>query len=163
MMKWDIRTAGNMIGGRQGWAYVCNSGEVKVLKANMEAEQEYKDYATFGKARLVNKRGCGYVCKLAHSTEDGRNEWNFGNAGCFLSGSFTYNDAMELVENAGLVTISEGDVVAIAAHTSKDVVLMLYKLGSVDGHCTTAAKLNPLTEEEMAEVKRNAERWLNRR
>ena len=34
-MKNDIKTAGNIIYGRQGWAYICNSLKFAVLKADL--------------------------------------------------------------------------------------------------------------------------------
>ncbi len=159
---YDIITNGNMISGRQGWAYICNSGEVKVLEADFDKEQGYNDYHTYGKAKLVNRRGKATVGKLARDTSGNAPKWSFSGGGCFIAARFGYSDAMELVANAQLVTIKEGDIVAIAKHTSDAVALELFKLSSVDSHCTTIATLKPLTEEEMIEVGRNATRWLER-
>lgn len=157
---YDIITNGNMISGRQGWAYICNSGEVKVLEADMEKPQEYDTYETFGKAKVVNHRGNAYTCTLARSKKDEKWTWSFGSAGTCIHSDFGYSDAMELVENAQLAKIEEGDIVAIAKHTSDKVALELFRLSRVNSGCMTVATLKELTEEEMIEVGTAATRWV---
>lgn len=160
-MKYDIKVAGNFIGGRQGFAYVCNSGEIKVLKADLEKEQEYADYATYGKAKLAwcYRGSKSYkTCELAFD----KGTWEFTSGGACISSSFGYHDAMEMIDNAQLQTLDEGDIVAIACYSSKQVTLQLVKVGKIDIHCCVVAKAVALTDEEMAEVVRKANRWLNR-
>lgn len=159
-MKYDIKVVGNGIGGRQGFAYVCNSGEIKVLEANLEQEQEYTDYATYGKAKLAwNYRDRKHYkpCQLAFN----QGKWEFASHGACISGSFGYHDAMESIREAQLQTLDEGDIVAIAQYTPKNVFLQLFKLGKVNINCMTAASLIPLTDEEMTEVVKNAKRWMS--
>lgn len=157
---YDIITNGNLISGRQGWAYICNSGEVKVLTADMEKAQEYDTFEKFGKARIINHRGNAYTCTLERSKENEKWKWKFGRGGTCIHNSFGYSDAMELVENAQLAKIEEGDIVAIAKHTSDKVALELFRLSRVNSGCMTVATLKELDEEEMIEVGRAATRWV---
>lgn len=158
----DIVVAANMIGGRQGWAYICNSGEVTVLKADLEKKQEYDDYKIYGKVKAADRRGLPHTCELVYNECDGKSRYELSSGGCCLSASFGYRDAMELIEEAGLQTVQKDDIVAVAEYTSKTVMLKLFKISSVDIFCTTAAHFIPLTDEEMQEVVRNANRWCNR-
>lgn len=160
-MKYDIQIAENMIGGRQGYAWVCNSGEVKVLTADFEAPQEYEDYKEYGKAKVIwNYRGheSHKTCTLA--CENGT--WELTSGGTFISGSFGYHDLMEMVEEAQLQVLRPDDTIAIVTYTSKAAMVKLYKLGKVDIHCSIVAHLIELTEEEMADVKIRIENWLRR-
>ena len=164
-MKYDIRTAGNSIGGRQGWAYICNSGEVTVLKADLDKAQEYEEYKTYGKARVVwNYRGheAFSTCELAYNACHGEAFWELTSWGCCLSASFGISDALELIEDSQLPVVRKGEVIAIASYSTKSAILRLYKIEHVDIHCQTVARLIPLTEEEMAEVVKNMNKWLNR-
>ena len=163
--KYDITVAGNSIGGRQGWAYIGNSGEVVVLKADLDKPQEYKEYQEFCNARVAwnyNNSESYKPCTLAHNSCYGEPYWELTSGGCGISAHFGYHDAMELINNAQMPIIKADSVVAIAKYTSKTVGVSLYKLGRVDIHCQTVAKLIPLNEEEMNEVVRKINVWLNR-
>ena len=158
-MKYDIQIKGNSIGGRQGYAWVCNSGEVKVLTADFEAPQEYEDYKKYGKAKVTwNYRGheSHKTCTLANN----EGTWELTSGGTFLSGSFGYHDLMEMIEDAQLQVLKPEDIVAIACYSSTTIYIRLYKLGKVDIHCSTVARLQELTDEEMADVKCNILKWL---
>lgn len=159
----DIRVTGNMIDGRQGWAYICNSMKFEVLKVDIDKKQEYDDYKTFEKVKVVTTyRGQD----LGHTTtlECCEGEWALGCGGCMLTADFGYSDMKELIENAGLPVVREGDVVALAmfSKSAKLAYLMLYKIGKVDPHCQTVAKLIKLTDDEMAQVAKDADRWCKR-
>lgn len=163
-MKYDIKISDNKIGGRQGYAYVCNSGEVKVLTANRDLPQEYDDYKQYGKVRVVwNYRGqeSYKTCTLTWDSES-TYCWKLTSGGTMLSASFGYYDLMEMVEDAQSQILRPDDVIAIVSYTSKVVIVKLYKLGRVDIHCSIVASLIELSDEEMAEVKAKALRWLNR-
>ena len=164
-VKYDIRTAGNSIGGRQGWAYVCNSGEVTVLKADLDKPQEYKDYEQFEDAKVVwNYRGTEayHTCTLARNSCHGEAFWELSSSGCALTASFGLSDAMEMIHNAQLPIVRTDKVIAIAQYNSKAAFLSLYKVDKVDIHCSTVAKLIPLNDEEMSKVLKNINKWLNR-
>ena len=162
MMKLDIQISGNVIDGRQGWAYVCNSMRVPVLNADLD--KEHKDgYATFGEVRTVwERRGRenGMVCTLEY--EDGN--WSLGSWGCMLKGDFTMEDRLEHIKNANLPTVRKDQIVAIAKSSKKNkfAVLHLYRVGDIDINCMRVAKLIPLTDEEMQGVKKDIERWCDR-
>lgn len=160
-MKYDIQIEGNTVGGRQGYAYVCNSGEVKVLKADMDAPQEYDTYKRFGKVKVAwNYRGheSHKVCTL----EWDEGEWTLGSGGTCISADFGYSDLMEMIEEAQLQVLRPDDIVAIAYYTAHAAFVRLYKVGKVDIHCMTVAHLIELTDEEMAQVKTNMNKWLRR-
>lgn len=161
---YDIQTKNNSIGGRQGWAYVCNSGEVKVLKANLDLPQKYEDYKTYGNVRVVwNYRGReNYkTCQLAWNACDGKANWELTSGGCFLSSSFGLRDAIELIEDSQCQVLRKDDIVAIASYSKKQAFIQLYKLdGRIDINCQTVATLRPLTDDEMSEVVTNVNRWL---
>ena len=164
-MKYDIQTVGNNIGGRQGWAYVCNSGEVTVLKADLDKKQEYEEYKTFGKARVTwNYRGheTFSTCELAYNACHGEPYWELTSWGCCLSASFGLHDALELIDDSQAPVVRKGEVIAIASYSTKSAMLRLYKIEHVDIHCQCVAKLIPLSDEEMEEVKKNINKWLNR-
>ena len=163
-MKYDITVSENKIGGRQGWAYVCNSDEVTVLKVDLDKPQEYKDYRKYGDVRVPWKY-CGrenyQVCTLAWNSCYDEPYWELSSGGCCISSSFGYHDAMELLNNSQAPIVRADKVIALAKYSSERVSLSLYKLGKVDIHCSTTAKLIPLNDEEMSEVVKNINKWLN--
>lgn len=163
-MKYDIQTRANSIGGRQGWAYVCNSGEMPVLKVDLDSKQEYDDFKKYGKVRVVwNYRGQEHykVTTLEWNACHGEARWKLGSAGCFLSGSFGLSDALEMIEETQTPIVRAGQIVAIASYSKEKAFLQLYKLSDrVDINCSTVATFKALTDEEMAEVVKNANRWL---
>lgn len=166
--KFDIRTAGNMIGGRQGWAYICNSGKFAVLKADLDAPQEYDTYKTYSKARVVKTykdgRTMPITATLAHDTKDNKNVWQMTSWGCGISSSFGYHDMEELIENATIPTMKQDEIVVVTTFSKifKFAGLMLFKVKHVDIHCQTTAILEPLTDEEMYSVVADADRWCRR-
>lgn len=162
MSRNDIQISGNSIGGRQGWAYICNSGKFAVLKADLEKKQEYLEYREYCKARLAweyDGKELYDVVDLAFDTEHGDARWEFTGGGACLSARFGYSDAMELIESANLPIVRKDDIVAIASFTSTAVMLKLYKVGKIDKFCIVRTVLTPLTDEEMNEVKKDADRW----
>ena len=158
----DIQISGNNIGGRQGWAYICNSGKFAVLKADLDKKQEYEESKEYCDARLAwtyaGKEMYDTVT-LAFDTEHGDPRWEFTGGGACLSARFGYSDAMKLIDHANLPIVRKNDVVAIASFTSKAVMLRLYRCERIDIHCIVKAILRPLTDEEMIEIKKDAERW----
>lgn len=167
MTKNDIKISGNSIGGRQGWAYICNSAKFAVLKADFSIPTEYEnsDYRNFGNnvARIAwNYRGHESYKTCSLDYEDGK--FSFGSAGCCLSARFGFSDALELVADANLPIIRPNDIVAIAKiiehDGDKSLLLSLFKLSErVDVNCMTVASLIPLTDEEMKKVADDADRW----
>ena len=165
--KNDIQTKSNSIGGRQGWAYVCNSGEITVLKADLDIPQEYDEYQTFGNARVVwNYRGseCFKTCRLAKNSCHGETFWELSSGGSYLSASFSAYDAIEMIEDTQTPIVRKDEIVAIASFSKsqKLAYLQLYKMDRVDIHCSTVVKFEKLTYEEMQEVVKKANRWCNR-
>lgn len=161
-MKYDIKVIGNAIGGRQGWAYILNSGEIPVLRADMDAPQEYDAYKTYGTVRVAwNHRNRELFHETTLANDDGK--WKLVSGACFLSASFGYEDFMECLEGSQAPVVRKGGVVAIATYSnaSRTACTKLYKVGRVDINCMTCANLTPLTDEEMQEVVKNANKWLD--
>ena len=163
MRTLDIKVNGNVIGGRQGWAYICNSMRFAVLKVDLDKEQEYDDFKMFGNVRVVwNFRGhenCA-VGKL----ECSKGKWQIGGYGAMLKADFGFHDMMDSIEESNLPIIRKDDVIAIAFFSKhfETATLNLYRMGKVDIQCQTMANLIPLTDEEMQEIKNDAERWCMR-
>lgn len=165
MRKNEINVVANMVSGRQGWAYVCNSGEFPVIEVDLTLPQEYETYFLYGKVRLAwEHRGheLYQTCTVAHNTEDGKDEWELTSGGACLSGSFTYGDAINLMKNAQLPIVRKNQVVAVITHNASYAFISLVKVTRVDINCTTNAVLEPLSDEEMAEFVKDANAWCNR-
>lgn len=170
MSRNDIRTAFNSIGGRQGWAYICNSGKFTVIKTDFTTPTKYEnsDFRDFGNSARIawNYRGHENYKTCSLDYEDG--EFSFGSGGACLSARFGFDDALELIADANLPIIRPGDVVAIAKilideSMNKCLKLDLFKLSDrIDINCMTVARLEPLNEEEMSEIVRDANKWCNR-
>ena len=162
-MRNDIQINGNVIGGRQGWAYTCNSMQITVLKVDLDREQEYEEYKTFDMVNVVwNYRGSESLTDGRLEVENG--EWSIGGFGACLHSQFGFHDMMKSIEASNRQVIREGQIVALAFFSKNFEVatLSLYKVGKVNIHCQTIAHLIPLTDEEMQEVKKNANDWYNR-
>lgn len=161
-MRLDIKVNGNMIDGRQGWAYICNSMRFAVLKADMDKEQKYDDFKTFGKVRVAYTHR-GHESFITGRLEVESGKWMIGSWGCMLKGDFGFFDKVESIATANLQTIRKDDVVAISLYSVDHEIasLLLFKVGSIDSNCQTVTTLKPLTDEEMAQVKADAERWCN--
>lgn len=167
MRKNDIKVAGNMIGGRQGWAYICNSGKFAVLKCDHTAKQEYKEYHTWKNVKVrLAWNYCGNEnydnAYLAWDGQHGEGQYEFAGGGAMLKASFDMHDALEMIDNANAPIIRANDIVAIAHIFNDSVAVSLYRVGRIDIHCSTKATMKMLTEDEMNEVKQNADRWCNR-
>ena len=164
-MKYDIKRVANMIGGRQGWAYICNSTRFAVLMADKDMPQEYgEEYQTFGQVRVIKTYKDGSETAITGTLELDNGKWKIGCGGVGIHAGFGFSDAMELVNNANMPIVRKDDVVAIAQFSKKEsfISLMLYKIGNVDPHCTTVTSLTPLSDEEMEQVMKDAERWCDR-
>lgn len=169
MSRNDIKTCLHSIGGRQGWAYICNSGKFPVIKADFTTPTKYddSDYRDFGNAARIAWTYRGHESYKTCSLDYSEGEFSFGSGGCCLSARFGFDDALELVADANLPIIRPNDIVAIAKIVNKAdeqaIVLEMFKLsGRVDINCMTVAKLEPLSDEEMKELVADAERWCNR-
>lgn len=163
-MRNDIQIHGNIIGGRQGWAYICNSRSFAVLKADMDKEQKYDDFKTFENVRVVWKGLRGDEIMAVGTLEVEKGNWKIGGHGCCIHAGFDFTDMIESIEESNLQVIRKGQIVAIALFSKKVefASLMLFKIGSIDVNCITMADFIPLTDEEMQEVKADAEKWCNR-
>lgn len=163
MFKADVRVAGNMIDGRQGWAYVCNSGNVVVLEADMDKKQKYEDFKVFDKVRV------GYTHRdfsgtIETTLEAEKGVWTLGSGGTMLKGDFNFYDKLESIKASNYPKVEEGSLVAVALYSKENEIasLLLFKVGKVDTNCMTVAKLNPLNDEEMEEIKKDVQIWCNR-
>lgn len=160
----DITAVENSIGGRQGWAYICNSCKFAVLRVDFDKEQEYETYKTYGDVRVKTQtKSHGELHTKARLVSD-EGTYKLTSWGCGISSSFGYYDAMELIDSANSPMLKADDVVALAKYKKekKTVFLSLYRVGRVDIHCQTVAILEPLTEEEMKDIVRDAEMWCMR-
>ena len=165
--KWDITTKKNEIGGRQGWAYICNSMAFEVIKIDCDTKSEYEDYIPYDtKVRVARQYKDGTISTIetgiAYCAD--KDEFILG-CGCIgISSRFSFYDMMELIDNANLPVVHENQVIALGKYSKRlgMAQLHLYKVGNVDTHCSTVAKLIPLNDEEMADVVKNAERWCDR-
>lgn len=163
-MKNDIQINGNIIGGRQGWAYICNSMKFAVLKANMDKEQKYEDFKTFGNVRVAWNGLQGHELIAVGTLEVESGKWSIGGHGCCIKASFGFDDMVKSIEESNLQVIRKDDIIAVATFSNKIEFawLSLFKVSSINSNCTTMAELIPLNEDEMAEIKKDAERWCNR-
>ena len=162
--KFDITVSGNCIGGRQGYAYILNSMQMPVIDVDLDKEQEYTTYHTYGKVKALWSRNYtqyGMVAELALNTEGGKEKWELTQGGCCLKASFGYSDLRELMSEANLPRVKSGEWVALASHSDNNHIgfVRLFKVGRVDIHCQTVAELEPLTDEEMNTVLMSAETW----
>jgi hypothetical protein len=162
-MRNDIKTFKNIISGRQGWAYICNSLQFTVIKADMNKPQEYEDYKVFSKVRIATPFKGRDLLSTGTLELEGDN-WSIGGYGCCIKAGFDFNDMMESIEEAGLPVVREHDIVAVAQYTKEFEIaaLKLFRVGRVDIHCTTMAQLIPLTDEEMEGIAKDANDWCNR-
>lgn len=161
--KFDIQIKGNMIGGRQGWAYICNSLKYPVLKADMDAPQEYEDYKTFSNVRLIYKIGDRDLPKVTELTvENGK--WSLTSGGSMLKDSFSFSEMTDFLKVTDMQQVRENDIVVVAMFSNNVnfAWLQLFKVGKLDKHCIKMAELIPLTEEEMMEIEQDAYAWCER-
>ena len=158
----DIKVNGNIIGGRQGYAYICNSMKFAVLMADMDKDQKYEDYQTFGKVRVAYTHR-GHESFTVGTLEVEKGNWSIGSWGCCLHSQFGFTDMYESIQEANVPVIRKGDIVAIALHSKKIefVSIMLFKVGAVDSNCQTVTRFIPLTDEEMENVKKDGNAWVN--
>ena len=164
--KADVKVVGNSIGGRQGWAYVFNSGKVVVLEADLDKPQEYEDFKKYSKVRV------SYTWKSRgiEMLKDGTLEWAkdedyiIGSGGCCISNSYGYSDFKEDLEYSLAPTITQDSIVAIAGHSDANHVgwIRLYNVGRIDSQCMTVCNLIPLTEDEMQVIAQDVQRWVDR-
>lgn len=165
-MTVDVVTRGNSIGGRQGLAYVFNSGLVKTVKCDLDKPQEYEYVKEYDRMKVND--GGRYDLKVegivTHNIEDGKDEWYIAGWGCMLKSDFGFYDVMQMANAANLPVVKNNDVVAVLEYSQevKQATCKLFKVGRIDIHCTNMATLIPLTEEEMQEVKKQVVAWVNR-
>ena len=163
--EYDIKTANNLIGGRQGWAYVCNAHEIPVLVANLDNHSEYdaKNYREFSTVNVyVNNKMGDFTVDGTLTLSNGK--WEVTSGGCGISASFNYHDTKRLIDRATAPVIHKDQVVAIAMYSDEYGVscLQLCKARRIDPHCMVICDLEPITEDEMKDVVKDAERWLMR-
>ena len=160
----DIQIYGNSISGRQGWAYTCNSGNIPILKVNLDAPQEYDDYQTFDMVRIAWTDRHGNESYSDGQLECSEGKWQIGGWGFGIHSQFGFSDMANLINRSQRQIIAAGQIVALACFSQKSKIatLNLYKVGKVDIFCQTIASLTPLTDAEMWEVTDAADRWCNR-
>lgn len=159
-MKLDIVKSGNMVGGRQGWAYVCNSGKFPVLMVDLKKPQDYDEYKTYGKVRVAYAHR-GEESRITATLAWNKGRWELASGGCCLSASFGVADAIELLENANAPFVKEGSIVAVGMY-GDTAILGMFKVGKFDRNCVTVSTLEPLTDEEMKAWEQDAIKWCMR-
>lgn len=162
--RFNIVAIDNMIGGRQGWAYICNSRKFAVLKADLDKEQEYETYKTYGEVKVIAETKTHGELPVTARLADSEGTYKLTSWGCGIHSQFNFHDMMELIEEANLPQVRENEVVAVAEYSKefKQVILKLFKVGKLNIHCQTVATLNELTEEEMKDIVKDAEKWCMR-
>lgn len=160
----DVRVGSNLIGGRQGLAYVCNSGKIVNIMADANLVQKYSEDGYFQYDTKVKVQPERYDFGITGTLINEKGDWQIVSGGCCLSSSFTFQDHMEMLQESTLPAIQEGDIIALNLVNKKDefILTLLYKLSKVKPHCMTLAHLIPLTDEEMEEVKQDVIRWASR-
>ncbi len=138
---------------------------VKVeLTVDLDKKHEYEEFKQFGRCNVAYNSA--YHGELtAHGTvEFSEGKWQIGGGCVGISSRFGFSDMCELLENANTPTVKAGEIVALAftSRVNTFSVLNLFKVGKVDPHCMTIAQLIPLTNEEMEQVKIDANIWCNR-
>ncbi len=161
-MKNEIFVRGNTIGGKQGFAYICNSMKYPVLIADIDKHKGEHGFISFDTLRVVWKH-CGKEIPLDGTLEVENGKWSIGSGGCCISSAFTYSDMLESIIIANAPVIHEGQIIAVALKSSevKYCWLMLFKVGKVIINCIKICELIELTDDEIKEVVEDAKRWLN--
>ena len=164
--KYDIKTIGNSIGGRQGWAYVCNSHTIPVLLADFTRNARSDNYRSFDKVCVhkklkssnhdLNVYGTLVFIGDINSVEG---DFEIESGGCCIKASFDYSDALELVNNSQAPVVGRDDIVAVCIKEKTKLTLRLYRVGAIDTNCSTMCNLKPLTDEEMKIVVTAATAW----
>lgn len=161
-MKNEIIISSNIIGGRQGSAYICNSRRFRVFYIDLDMPQRYADFKAFCPCKVVYSTRNHGELDVVGQIEFNENKWQIGgNGGVCLSADFGFDDISKMVTNAGLQTVREGETVALAfvSRSCRVATLNLFKVGRVDPHCMTIAQLIPLNDEEMEQIKIDADKW----
>jgi|GEM_PF-2456608 len=162
--KYDIVAFGNNLTGRQGYAYTCNSMKYPVLLANLDKEQEYKEdgYNVFGNVGVIWSYRNKEHFEVGELICD-KGTWGVTGGGACLSSRFTFGDMMSLSIGANAPRIREGQIVVVSMYSKEKefVINSFFKVGRVDIHCIRKCNFIPLTDEEMIEICKDAERWCN--
>lgn len=157
----DVTTEDNTIRGRQGLAYVFNSGEIKSVKIDIDKPQQYHDYKEYENIKVHQERKTYSLNAVGTvSWEEGR--WIITGGGYGISSRFGFEDIMEMADNANLPIVGNNDIVALLIYskTKRFAQVNLMKVQNIDIHCTVVANLVPLNDEEMAQVVKNVYRWV---
>lgn len=161
MTNLDIRVSGNLLGGRQGFAYACNSGDFTVIPIEIDnATKEGGTFHKFGTVRIP-KSFNGRSSYIKGSLECSEGKWMIGGYGCCIKSDFGFNDMDELVSDATSPVVEPGKpfVVAWIFREIGNVSLNFFKIDKVDPHCTVIANLIPLSDEEMESIRKDAKEW----
>lgn len=161
--KYDIKVHRNCIGGRQGWAYICNSHEIPVLRANTDLPQEFINYREYEKVCVkYTWNGSEHIKYGTLALNE--DKWQVHSSGCCIHSNFDMSDIIELVDNSHAPIVRKGDVVAVTYYSIKNslAVIMLLKVGRIDSQCAVTCELEPLTDAEMKEVVKAAIKWCER-
>ncbi len=166
-MAIDIKVSKNIIGGTQGWAYICNGHEIPVLIADFRNKPQ-EDFICFDKACVKKTLSDGnelYLYGNLVFDEDRLKDptrmdgFAIESDGCCITNSFTYNDAVELAKNSQLPVIEEYGKVAICVIRNTDVALYLYKIDHIDSHCAIMCELTPVSNECAKDIAKAAKAW----
>lgn len=168
-MKFDIRTVENTVVGRNLWAYICNSGEYPIFKVNFTDHEDGTqtfDITDNGAKVMFTSGFSRHELPVDSSLELYEDEYKFCSWGCGITSSFGFGDMYNLVKESRYPHIRKDSIIGIAEiyYTpnpfDNHIDLKLFKVGKVDPHCQVVAKLIPLTEDEMKEIKTLAKDWL---
>ena len=160
----DIVVSGNFIGGRQGYAYIFNSGKIKSVKCDLDKKQEYDSFHTYDKIKVAIETKSHGVMDHVGTVEWNNGKWEIGQSGCCISSHFGFHDAMEMADNANLPIVMKGQIVALFQYSDskRTCKIELCKVDHVNEFCTTLAGLRPLTDDEMQEVVQDVNNWVTR-
>lgn len=161
MTNLDIRIAGNLMSGRQGFAYACNSGDFTVIPIEIdETTKEGGTFHQFGTVRIPWNRN-GFKSFINGRLECSEGRWMIGGSGCCVKSGFGFEDMDKLVSNATspVIHLNKPFIVAWIFREIGNVALNFFKIEKTDPHCTVIADLVPLSDEEMEAIKKDAKEW----
>lgn len=162
----DVEVNGNEITGRQGLAYVFNSGEMHAIRCDLDKKQEYRAYKEYSEIKVYDeRRDLKSVGTVFHNLCNGQEFWEIAGYGCCLHASFGFHNKMEMLDQVNLPVLKKDDIVAVVEFSKEEQSFSckLFRVGKVDIFCSTMATLKPLTDDEMIAVRSDVIAWVNRR
>lgn len=153
---------------REEIAYAMNFGKFPVLGLNRENRPyEDDDYCIGDKCRVAwDREESRYEGMTTHGhlyMENGK--YAISNSAACLSASFGYSDVMENLEEAKAQVVHRGQLVVVVESfpTKTTCTVAVMKVSDrIDIHCMTVARLERLSDEEVAEWNKEFKNWQRR-